>query len=129
MPGKRQVCIKVAHADYAPLFEEVWGPDSLDAVKGTEGMYERIVEAIAAYERSAEVNPFTSKFDMFWANAIAAGKDITLITAAGIPGGMGGGGMGAAAAVAAAVAWAVAAAAWADPRTIPLAGNITGISD
>jgi cytochrome c peroxidase len=94
IPDARQVCIRVAHSDYAGLFEEVWGPGSLDFVKDSAGTYERIARSIAAYERSAEVNPFTSKFDLFWENAKAAQKDITRITAMGIPGGMGGGGGG-----------------------------------
>ncbi|RJQ68392.1 MAG: hypothetical protein C4519_23205, partial [Desulfobacteraceae bacterium] len=96
MAGARQVCIKVAHSSYAAFFEAVWGPGSLDHVKDVAGTYERIARSVAAYERSAEVNPFTSKFDLFWENALAAGKDVTRITAAGIPGGMGmgGGGMG-----------------------------------
>jgi cytochrome c peroxidase len=98
MPGPKQVCIRVAHSDYAWLFEEVWGPGSLNYVKDTERMYERIARSIAAYERSYEVNPFTSKFDLFWERAIAEGKDVTQIRAMGIQGGMGmgegGGGMG-----------------------------------
>ena len=59
-----------------------------------DGTYERIARSIAAYERSTEANPFTSKFDVFYDAAVAAGKDITQITAAGIPGGMMGGGVG-----------------------------------
>lgn len=51
--------------DYAALFRQVWGPDSLDLVKDVAGTYERIARSIAAYERSAEVNPFTSKYD-YW---------------------------------------------------------------
>jgi cytochrome c peroxidase len=47
---------------------------------------------VAAYERSAEVNPFSSKFDLFWDRAKAAGKDVTKIRCG--TGGMGGGGMG-----------------------------------
>ena len=93
-PGARQVIIRVAHSDYADHFEAVWGTKSLDAVKNVDGSYERIVHSIAAYERSVEVSPFNSKFDLFWDNARAAGKDITRITAAGMPAGMGGGGMG-----------------------------------
>jgi cytochrome c peroxidase len=44
---------------------------------------------VAAYERSPEVNPFSSKFDLFWDNALLAGKDVTKIKC-----GMGSGGMG-----------------------------------
>jgi cytochrome c peroxidase len=98
MPNARLVCIQIATSDYAGLFETVWGPGSLDYAKDAEGAYERIVRSVAAYERSAEVNPFSSKFDLFWANAKADGKDPSQIRAYGIPagmgGGMGGGGMG-----------------------------------
>jgi cytochrome c peroxidase len=83
------LCVKVRKAQYAGLFEEVWGAGSLDCAKDVNGVYERIGKSIAAYERSAEVNPFTSKFDLFWDNATAAGKDVTKIKC-----GMGGGGMG-----------------------------------
>jgi cytochrome c peroxidase len=94
MPDSRQVCIRVSQSDYASLFEAVWGEGSLDPVKDEEGTYERIAHSIAAYERSTEVNPFSSKFDRFYDNAKNAGKDITKIRANGIPGGMMGGGQG-----------------------------------
>ncbi|MHB8764108.1 MAG: cytochrome-c peroxidase, partial [Deferrisomatales bacterium] len=96
LPHARQACIRVAHSAYAGPFEAVWGPGSLDFVKDVAGTYERIAHSVAAFERSAEVNPFTSRFDRFWDNARAAGKTVARITAAGIPGGMGmgGGGMG-----------------------------------
>jgi cytochrome c peroxidase len=83
------LCVKVKKADYAGLFEEVWGPGSLDCARDVNGVYEKIGRSVAAYERSSEVNPFTSKFDLFWENATAAGKDVTKIKC-----GMGGGGMG-----------------------------------
>jgi cytochrome c peroxidase len=57
-------------------------------VKDANGVYELITRSIAAYEESTEVNPFTSKFDKFWDNAMAAGKDVTKIKCGG---GMGGG--------------------------------------
>ncbi len=66
-PHPMQVCIKVANSDYADFFEEVWGPGSLDFVDDVEGTYERIARAIAAYERSPEVNPFSSKYDYYLA--------------------------------------------------------------
>ena len=94
MPDARLVAIRVARSDYADLFELVWGPGSLDFAKDVNGVYERIARSIAAYERSVEVSPFTSKFDLFWDNAQAAGKDVTKIKC-GSPGGMGGGGNGA----------------------------------
>ena len=64
-PNPRLVCRKVNKAPYAVLFEEVWGPGSLDPVKDVAGTYERIARSIAAYEKSSEVNPFTSKFDYY----------------------------------------------------------------
>ena len=88
MPGVKQVCNRVANSEYAGLFVEVWGPGSLDCVKDANGVYERITRSIAAYEKSPEVNPFTSKFDLFWDNAKAAGKDVTKIKCGS---GMGGG--------------------------------------
>ncbi|NLF11822.1 MAG: cytochrome C [Anaerolineaceae bacterium] len=78
-PGIKQVCLKVRKSAYAGLFEQVWGPGSLDCGKGLELTYEYIARSIAAYERSAEVNPFSSKFDLFWDNALAAGLDVTAI--------------------------------------------------
>jgi cytochrome c peroxidase len=79
-PNPKLVCIKVRRSEYAALFEEVWGPGSLDCVKDVDGTYDRIARSIAAYERSAEVNPYSSKFDTFWDNAGAAGMDVTAIT-------------------------------------------------
>lgn len=55
---------KLAQAPYVELFKEVYGPDSLEDAAGA---YDNIVDAISAYERSAEMNPFTSKFDHFLA--------------------------------------------------------------
>jgi cytochrome c peroxidase len=83
------LCVKVRQSEYAGLFEEGWGPGSLDCAKDVNGVYERIGRSVAAYERSLEVNSFSSKFDLFWDNAKAAGKDVTKIKC-----GMGGGGMG-----------------------------------
>ena len=66
-PNARLVVIKVSMSEYAELFEEVWGPGSLDFVDDVEGTYERIARSIAAYERSMEVNPFSSKYDYYLA--------------------------------------------------------------
>jgi cytochrome c peroxidase len=64
-PSAQDVVTKVSLADYATLFEQVWGPGSLDPVADVAGSYERIARSIAAYERSAEVNPFSSKYDRY----------------------------------------------------------------
>jgi cytochrome c peroxidase len=50
----------VRSADYAALFEEVFGPNSLSEPNTA---FEHIAEAIAEYERSDEVSPFSSKYD------------------------------------------------------------------
>ena len=92
LPNAQALCTKVKKSDYASLFEEVWGAGSLDCAKDVNGVYEKIGRSVAAYERSQEVNPFTSKFDMFWDAAKAAGKDVTKIKCG--TGGMGGGGGG-----------------------------------
>ena len=53
---------KVRVSTYAELFESVWGDGSLDDVTMA---YNYVGYAIAAYERSEEVNPFTSKYDYY----------------------------------------------------------------
>ncbi|MFH0897329.1 MAG: cytochrome c peroxidase, partial [Candidatus Bathyarchaeota archaeon] len=63
-PFPVDVVQKVMISDYASLFEEVWGEGSLNDV---DGAFEKIGRAIAAYERSSEVNPFTSKYDSYLA--------------------------------------------------------------
>ncbi len=72
-PNALYVCLKVADSDYASLFEQVWGPGSLAPLfikKNVETTYERIALSIAAYEDSEEVNPFSSKFDLFVAGSV-----------------------------------------------------------
>jgi cytochrome c peroxidase len=76
-PG--ELCEKVAAGTYTGLFGEVYGAGSLDCGQADE-VYDQIGFAIAAYERSAEVNPYTSKFDKFWDRAKAKRLDVTRIT-------------------------------------------------
>ena len=92
LPNAQVLCVRVKQSAYAGLFEEVWGAGSLNCAKDVNGVYEKIGRSVAAYERSQEVNPFSSKFDRFWDAATAAGKDVTLIRCG--TGGGGGGGMG-----------------------------------
>jgi cytochrome c peroxidase len=74
-----ELCGKVKSGTYTGLFEQVWGAGSLDCTKaGT--VYDQIGKAVAAYERSAEVNPYTSKFDLFWDKAKTKRQDVTRIT-------------------------------------------------
>lgn len=70
-PNPRLVCLSIMRSDYAVLFEDVWGQNTLDCVKDVDLTYERIARSIAAYERSAEVTQFSSKFDAFWRNVQA----------------------------------------------------------
>ena len=66
--SKQAVCIQVAASKYADLFEEVWGPGSLDCNPPVvEAMYNQIGLSIAAYENSSEVNQFSSKYDAYLA--------------------------------------------------------------
>ena len=59
-PAFPAVVNKVRNGPYADKFMAVYGSDVFN---DTVAAYERIAEAIAAFERSAEMNPFTSKFD------------------------------------------------------------------
>jgi cytochrome c peroxidase len=66
IPHAKQVIGIVKRSGYAGLFEAVWGPGSLDDKKdGIAATYVRIGRSIAAFERSAEVNPFSSKYDAY----------------------------------------------------------------
>jgi cytochrome c peroxidase len=73
-----ELCNKVNAGTYAVLFEQVWGTGSLDCTKA-DLVYDRIGISVAAYERSAEVNPYTSKFDLFWEKAKTKRLDVTKI--------------------------------------------------
>jgi cytochrome c peroxidase len=79
-PNAAAVCNKVKASNYAGLFARVWGIRALDCSSvGIAAAYEKIARSIAAYERSFEVNAFSSKFDAFWNAATAAGWDVTQI--------------------------------------------------
>jgi len=60
MPDKDAVVKAVRDSNYVHLFETVYGPDSLADV---EQAYTFISRAIAAYERSSEVQSFSSRYD------------------------------------------------------------------
>lgn len=66
-PDKLAVIEAVRAADYAALFEEVYGEGSLDDV---ETAYDQIADALAAFQGSDEISPFTSKFDAFLAGQV-----------------------------------------------------------
>jgi cytochrome c peroxidase len=75
----KSIVLKVRESYYADLFEKVWGEGSLDPAGDAGLAFERVARSIAAYERSSEVNPFSSKFDGFWRKAVAAGLDVETI--------------------------------------------------
>lgn len=63
-PDKRAVVEKVRRAAYAGLFDKVYGKDAL---KDVDPAFERIVAALAVYERGPEFRPFSSKYDAWLA--------------------------------------------------------------
>jgi cytochrome c peroxidase len=65
---KTTVVEKVSQAAYAGEFEALYGDTIFTDV---ELAFSKIAEAIAAFERSAEVSPFSSKFDQFMAGSIS----------------------------------------------------------
>jgi cytochrome c peroxidase len=67
-PNALVVCFKVAKSEYAHLYEEVFG-EPLNFLNVAQ-TYENLARAIAAFERSEEVNPFTSKYDYYLAGMV-----------------------------------------------------------
>jgi len=59
---KEGVVQAVRNARYARLFREVYGDDSLD---NTDSAYDLIAKAIASFERTTQVNRFSSKYDYY----------------------------------------------------------------
>jgi cytochrome c peroxidase len=80
LTSAEDLCRKVKAGAYTAQFEQVWGAGSLDCTNSSQ-VYDQIGKSIAAYERSAEVNPYSSKFDQFWDNAKAKNLDVTSIRA------------------------------------------------
>jgi cytochrome c peroxidase len=56
------VVAKVAQADYAPLFKQLYGEN---AFSDSGKAYDQIAEAIATFERSKLFSPFSSKYDAY----------------------------------------------------------------
>ncbi|MFC2123186.1 cytochrome-c peroxidase [Bacteroidota bacterium] len=59
-PDTLTIAEKLRNLSYADLFREIYGPDALGK-PGTA--FENMADAIAAYEMTPEVNPFSSKYD------------------------------------------------------------------
>lgn len=68
MPSREAVLEQVVLSLYTDLWEAVWGTP-VDPTNPAD--YDRIGLAIAAFEMSAEVNPFSSKFDAYLAGDAA----------------------------------------------------------
>ena len=69
--GSAQVVVnKVKASHYADLFKKVWGKDAFADV---DKAYVNIGRSIAAYERSSEVNSFSSRYDHY----LKTGKGLT----------------------------------------------------
>jgi cytochrome c peroxidase len=66
-PNKKSVINEVRRSNYAPLFKTIFGQTSLQDV---DTAYESLSQALAAYERSPQVNRFSSKFD-YWKKGTA----------------------------------------------------------
>jgi cytochrome c peroxidase len=60
LPSAAELVTRVCAAEYGDLFREVWGEDACSNVAIA---YDNIGYSVAAYEASAEVNAFSSKFD------------------------------------------------------------------
>ncbi len=56
------VVLSVKVSSYASLFKELYGANCFDDVEAAYGM---IADALAAFESSAEMNPFSSKYDQY----------------------------------------------------------------
>ncbi len=63
---RASVVSKVRDASYAQTFRNVFGAAALD---DTDGAFAHVTEAIAAYERTATLAPFSSKYDRYLAGA------------------------------------------------------------
>jgi cytochrome c peroxidase len=66
---------RVKESNYTGLFDSVWSEGALNGDAQT--VYNQIGKSLAAFERSVEVNPHNSKFDLFWDNAHAKGLNVT----------------------------------------------------
>lgn len=78
LSSPEELCNKVKAGTYTALFEQVWGAGSLDCTRA-DVVYDQIARSVAAYERSWEVNPYSSKFDKFWDKAKTKRLDVTRI--------------------------------------------------
>jgi len=67
-PDEEAVVIKVRNSEYTGLFKEVFGTAALE---DPNEAYDKVAEAIAAYEKSYELNLFNSKYDFYLAGKVS----------------------------------------------------------
>lgn len=67
-PDKAAVVTSLRRGPYADLFLRVFGPDALD---DDAAAFAGLTTALASYERSGELSPFSSKYDRY-----LAGRDV-----------------------------------------------------
>ena len=66
-PNKQTVVTKVKQANYALLFRKVYGQGVFD---DTDDAFNKIADALAAFERTAIFKPFSSKYDYYLAGKV-----------------------------------------------------------
>ncbi|MBT1072594.1 cytochrome-c peroxidase [Pelotalea chapellei] len=66
-PNMKKVCLDVRKG-YAPQWNAAFPTMPIDCGDGLGTTYQLIAVAIAAYEKSSEVNPYTSKYDYYLRN-------------------------------------------------------------
>ena len=67
-PDEKTVVEKVRSSEYAGLFREVFGAAAFD---DPNKAYDMIADAIGEYEKSSELNQFSSKYDLYLAGKVA----------------------------------------------------------
>jgi len=66
-PDEKTVVEKVRSSEYADLFREVYGTAAFD---DPNKAYDMIADAIGEYEKSSELNQFSSKYDLYLAGKV-----------------------------------------------------------
>jgi len=66
-PDEKTVVEKVRNSEYAGLFREIFGDT---AFNDPNKAYDMIADAIAEYEKSSELNQFSSKYDLYLAGKV-----------------------------------------------------------
>lgn len=70
-PDEQSVINKIKTARYASLFKQVFGEQILNDSKKA---YDKVAQAIASFENTANFNRFSSKYDYFLAGRVALSK-------------------------------------------------------